>query len=216
VNNLGIVIPVYKDPKGLETAILKIRELYPNTKIIVVADDIESANVARELNVFVPYHYKRIGFSKSLCEGLCYAWYSFKCDYVIIADSDHPFEFIDDFIEMLKTHDVVVGHESGVWKKSRVWSNMLVKKLLVNDVFNPTCGFVAFRGSILSKIPWDKMKSEYDMIHPELLYYAKKNGALLGSCNFDEVQKIRYYAPERYISWLLSFIHILLIKSFGD
>jgi len=213
---IGFVIPVYKDSEILKKAIPEINRLYPNSKIIVVADDIESMNVALDLHAFVPYHAKRMGFSKSLCEGMCLAWFTFQCDIVVICDGDHPISAVSDFLESFKSCDVAVGYERGVWKQSRVWSNMLVNKLLVSGVANPTCGFVAFKSSVLSKLPWDKMGSEYDMIHPELLYYAKKNGASLGSTMFDEVQKVRYYAPQRYISWLLSFIRMILIKNFGD
>jgi hypothetical protein len=214
---IGFVIPVYKDVEVLKKTIPEINRLYPNSKIIVVADDIESMIVAKDLGAFVPYHAKRMGFSKSLCEGMCLAWFTFQCDPVIICDGDHPISAVADFLNSFSfnTCDVAVGYERGVWKKSRVWSNMLVNKLLVSGVANPTCGFVAFKSSVLSKLPWDKMGSEYDMIHPELLYYAKKNGAVLGSTMFAEVPKIRYYAPQRYISWLASFIRMVVIKNFN-
>lgn len=212
MTNVGFVIPIYKDTKSLREAVPNIQKYYPESKIIVVADDLESMNVAKELGVFVPYHSKKIGFGKSLCEGLCAAWFTFNCDSVVIADGDHPFEAVDRFLKELSNFDVVVGYEGGKWKRSRVWSNKLVSRFLFNDVSNPTCGFQVWKGSILSKIPWGRVRSDWDMVHPELLFWAKKCGGKITECSFDEVDKVRYYSPRRYVSWALSFIRLLKVR----
>jgi hypothetical protein len=115
----------------------------------------------------------------------------------------------------MNDHDVVVGFEGGTWKKSRIWSNQLTRKLIIDDVRNPTCGFVVFNQLTLRLIPWDKLVSYYDMIHPELLYYAKRSGAKITDCDFTEVPKIRFYSKQRYIYWALSFIRVILRKHLG-
>lgn len=216
MNKIGFVLPIYKDTELLMEAIPKIRAHYPGSEIIVVADDEISMNIGKELGAFVPYHSKKIGFGKSLCEGMCLAWYTFNCDSVVIADGDHPFDAIDRFLEKLKDYDVVVGHESGGWKFSRVMSNMLIRRTLFDDVTNPTCGFVVWKSDILRKIPWNKIKSNWDAVHPELLYWAKRCGGKITECMFDEVPKVRHYVSGRYFSFAWSMLNLFKEKYIGE
>jgi hypothetical protein len=208
---LGIVLPAYKNPKELEDGIFEIIKYYPEAKIIAVCDDQETMDMAKLCGVFTPYHPIKLGYAKSLCEGLCLAWYTFSCDVIVAADPDHPFSELHKFLEKLKDHDVVVGFEGGNWKMSRILSNKLVQKYLCNKVRNPTNGFVVFNKLTLSLIPWDKLVSYYDMIHPELLYYAEKSGAKITDCEFTEVPKVRFYSTQRYIYWAISFIRVVFI-----
>jgi hypothetical protein len=212
---IGFVLPIYKDTRNLE-AIRKLKGAYPDSKIIVIADDAECMNAAKSLGAFVPYHNKKIGFGKSLCEGTCLAWFTFDCDIVVQADGDHPVEAIKNFIAKLDDADVVVGKEKGTWKRSRVWSNWLIKRFILDDVSNPTCGFVVWRSSVLREIPWDRIKSNWDVIHMELLYWAKKSGARITECEFEEVPKERYYAFKRYIRWAYEFSRLLWTKTLGS
>ena len=209
---MGFVLPIYKDLYLLD-AIPNIRKLYPEAQLIIVADDDKTMFASRQLGVFTPFHAKRIGFGKSLCEGVCLAWFTFKCDVVVMADLDHPFEAVKDFLSKIdEGYDVVVGKEKGVWKKSRIWANDLVQKYILNDVTHPTCGFQAWQGSLLEKIPWQNVKSKWDMIHPELLFWAKTEGARITECEFEEVQKPRIYVFRRYISWAISFARLFRLK----
>jgi hypothetical protein len=212
---IGFVLPVYKDLKNLE-AVTKIMKIYPDSKIIVVADDAQCMNKAKELGAFVPYHSKKVGFGKSLCEGTCLAWFTFGCDMVVQADGDHPLESVDTFIKKLNDADVIVGKEvgSGAWKRSRVWSNKLIKRFILDDVTNPTCGFVVWKSDILKKIPWNKIISNWDVVHMELLFWAKKNGARITECEFEEVKKERVYRFTRYIRWAYEFSRLLWTKHF--
>jgi len=209
---LGTVLPAYKNPDELRNGIKEIQHYYPEATIIAVCDDLSTMNTANAMGIFTPYHPKKIGFAKSLCEGLCLAWYTFNCDIIVTADPDHPFSELHNFLDKLVDYDVVVGFESGKWKTSRVLSNKLVNRFIINKVRNPTCGFVVFKRSVLAIIPWDKLVSHYDMIHPELLYYADKITWKITECKFTEVQKERFYSKQRYIYWAISFIRVAFIN----
>jgi hypothetical protein len=212
---IGFVLPFYKDTKNL-VAVTKLKDTYPDSKVIVIADDAECMSVAKSLGAFVPYHSKKIGFGKSLCEGTCLAWFTFDCNIVVQADGDHPVEAIKNFIAKLNDADVVVGKEKGTWKRSRVWSNWLVRRFILDDVSNPTCGFVVWKSNILKEIPWERIKSNWDVIHTELLYWAKKGGARITECEFEEVLKERRYVLKRYIRWAYEFSRLLWTKTLGS
>jgi hypothetical protein len=215
---IGFVLPIYKEFDTVQKAQSRIdllKKAYPNAVIIVVADDKLSMINSHIAGAFVPYHAKKTGFGKSLCEGICLAWFTFDCHYVVLADWDHPLEAIENFLDKMNhngTIGVLVGKEKGEWKKSRQWSNMLVQKLLFKDVTNPTCGFQVWRNSVLQQIPWDKITSNWDAVHIELLFWAKHNGAHIQENSFEEVQKARIYIFKRYISWAATFAHLLRLK----
>ncbi|MEM2970801.1 MAG: glycosyltransferase [Candidatus Bathyarchaeia archaeon] len=213
MTKIGFVLPVYREkPQNIERAILLIKKHFEDALIIVVADDVESGETAKKLDAVVPYHPKKLGFGKSLCEGLCLAWFTYDCDVVVTVDVDHPFEAAARFIEKLDKCDVIVGRELGGWKRSRVWSNQLVRKFLFNDVSNPTCGFTAWKSSVLRRLPWGKIKSTWDAVHIELLFWAKDLGAKICEEPFEEVKKERRYVFSRYVNWLFSFLRLLRLK----
>jgi hypothetical protein len=214
MQKIAFVMPVYKEnPSALQDAFVTIRGFYPEALIIVVADDKESAVVARDDGAVVPFHSTKIGFGKSLIEGLGLAWFTYNCDLVATIDIDHPISALKDFIAKINEgYDICVGHERGAWKKSRIWSNQIVRKLLLDDVYNPTCGYTLWTKEALSKVPWENITANWDMVHPELLYWAKHSGSKLTDCEFDEVQKVRYYAKKRYFSWAGSLISLWFRK----
>jgi len=208
---IGFVIPAYKEPNIGET-VSKLYAEFPDCFVIVVADDWITAERAKRATAFVPFHTKKLGFGKSLVEGLCMAWYTFECDVVVTMDVDHPVEDAKKLIAKLKNSDVCVGYERGSWKLSRKLANGLVRFLLFKDIHHPTCGFVAWKGDILREIPWKHVKSSWDAIHPELLFWAWKRGAKLSEEQFSWVSKERKYSLKRHLSWFISFLRLLRLK----
>lgn len=212
MTRIGFVIPVYKETQHIKKTIPLIRKCFENSVIIVVPDDIESGEIAKKLGAIVPYHPKKMGFGKSLCEGMCLAWFTYDCDIVVTADGDHPIEAVARFIKKLDECDVVVGRELGEWKRSRKWSNGLVRAFLFDDVSNPTCGFSVWKSNILRMLSWEKIKSSWDVIHIELLFWAKGLGAKIMEDEFEEVNKERRYVFRRYVNWFFSFLRLLRLK----
>ncbi len=207
----GFVIPVYKEAKIGQT-VSELYRKYKDSVVIVIADDMISAENARKENAIVPLHTKKLGYGKSLIEGIHLALFTFGCDTVVTMDVDHPIKAIDDLLQELQRNDVCVGHEQGGWTFSRKFSNRLVRFFLFNDVYNPTCGFVAWKSASLKKIPWKHVKSRWDAIHIELLYWAWKRGADIGEIEFEEVKKKRSYGTSRHLSWLVSFLRLMRLK----
>lgn len=213
---LGIVIPTLNESQQIQTLIPKIGKKYKNT-IVFVIDDLsidETAQIAKELGAIVPFHKKKLGYGKSLVEGLCLAWYTFNCDYVMEMDADHPLNEVKKFLDMEKPRRfVVVGKEKDKWKLARKVANGLTRYLLgIKDVSHPTCGFVLWSKDILKHIPWKRVKSNGDAIHVELLFWAKRIGANISEVEFSGHAGERRYGLFRVLGWLRSFMRLLRLK----
>lgn len=209
--NIGFVIPVYKEPKIAKT-VSELKSRYKDSTIIVISDDQISSDKAKRAGAIVPLHVRKKGFGKSLIEGINLAWFTYDCDIVVTLDVDHSIKEIDKLLKGLRGNDVCVGYEQGGWTFSRKFSNWLVRFLLFADVYNPTCGFVAWKSSLLKEIPWKHIRSKWDAIHPELLFWAWKRGADISEAEFSEVKKKRRYGLWRHMSWFISFMRLLRLK----
>jgi len=208
---IGFVIPVYKESRIGKT-VESLQKKYKGSVVIVVADDQMSAEKARRAGAITIFHHKKQGFGRSLIEGLNLAWFTYDCDIVVTMDVDHPIEGIPKLIKNLRGKDVCVGFEQGGWIFSRKIANGLAKTFLVGDVHHPTCGFVAWKKEMLKEIPWKHVKSKWDAIHIELLFWAWKRGAKFGEAEFREVKKKRKYGLIRHLSWLVSFLRLCRLK----
>jgi glycosyltransferase involved in cell wall biosynthesis len=213
---LGVVIPTKNE-------VNRIRKVIPNLKkefkdvLIIVVDDLSkdrTAEVAKELGAFVPYHKKKFGYGRSLYEGLCLAWFTFDCDWVMEMDADHPVEEIKKFLNLKKTKRfVVVGYEKDEWKLPRTVTAFLVRKILrFQEVRHPTCGFILWSKKILKDIPWKSVKSNGDASHIELLYWASRRGAVFHEVEFSGHEGERNYGIGRIVSWWFSFLRLLGLR----
>ena len=219
---LGIVIPTWNESKGIQKLVSELKEELANLKelslFIFVIDDLskdKTGQVAKELGCIVPYHNKKLGFGKSLYEGLCLAWYTFDCDYVMEMDADHPVKEIKKFLKKKRTNlkSVVVGYEKSKWKFPRTVAVFLVRRILrFKELRHPTCGFILWSKQTLENIPWKHVKSRRDASHLELLFWAWRKSADFYEIEFSGHAGERHYGLGRIISWLISFMRLLRLR----
>lgn len=204
-----IVAPAYKE-RNIGKFLIELHSNFPNFQVICPCDDKETAEEALKFGAIVPHHVKRLGYGKSMIEGLTLAYNEFNCDAVIQIDVDHPVSEINKMLETVKKFnlDMCIGKEMGEWNKSRRLACSLVNNLVVNVVDHPTCGFTYINRSILSKIPFDKIKSDSDFIHIELLQWASKCHSFcpkIGQFEFSE-HRSGGYGLNRMVKWLKEFV----------
>lgn len=116
---ISIVIPAYNEEMGIETTVLRVREVmqkaFPNAfEIIVVNDGSTDKTKARaeSTGVTIVNHIQNIGYGRSLKDGILKAQY----DTIVITDADgtYPIERIPEFIEEYNQgYDMVVGRRRG-------------------------------------------------------------------------------------------------------
>lgn len=213
---LGVVIPTKNEARHIRRAIPNLKKEFKDALIIVV-DDLSkdrTAEVAKELGAIVPYNRKRLGYGRSLYKGLCLAWFTFDCDWVMEMDADHPVKEIKKFLNLKKTkRSVVVGYEKGEWKLPRRVTAFLVRQILkFQEVRHPTCGFILWSKKILEAIPWEHVKSKRDASHLELLYWAFRKGANFYEVEFSGHKGERRYGIRRIVSWWISFMRLLRLR----
>ena len=216
MQRLGVVIPTLNESKKIQRLIPKLQKKYKNCLIFVIDDCSKdgTAEIAKELGAIVPFHSKKKGYGKSLVEGLNLAWFTHNCDYVLEMDADHPIDQIDKFIKAKKTRRfVVVGREKD--NLARAVTRFLVRGFLrLKDVRHPTCGFVLWSKKVLENIPWKHVRSRWDAIHVELLFWAWRMGADIREVEFSGHVGERRYGFRRILSWLISYSRLLRLKYF--
>jgi hypothetical protein len=192
-----------------------INNVFPDPVIICPCDDDETSKLASNEGAIVPSRTTRIGYGKSLVEGLRLAYHTFNCDYIIEMDVDHSVHEVKNLFDYTKENDLdmCVGNEQAKWKSERRVACWLANFFLVNSIVgHPTCGLVCFRKEVLSSIPWKHIKSNRDFVHIELLYWAKQGKFKIGEYIFSGHGGERNYSIRRILDWLINFSRLLQRK----
>ena len=211
---VGVVIPAYKE-ENVVGIVNQIKKIFPNSLIICPCDDKDTSELALNAGAIVPPRKKRIGYGKSLVEGLYLAANTYNCDYIFEMDVDHPVHELKKMFNFTRQQqmDMCVGNEKAEWKQERKFACWLVNLFLVNYIVeHPTCGFICFRKKVLMSIPWNHVKSNGDFVHIELLYWAKKMKFKIGEYEFNGHGGERRYSVKRMIDWLMNFSRLIRVK----
>lgn len=188
LTSLSIFFPCYNEAENvgpmMEQAV-KVGEGYGIDYEVIVVDDgssDRSAEIVRNWTAKNPRvrlvrHEKNLGYGAALRTGLKAA----TKDLVLLTDGDNQFHLSD--IEKLFTKidscDVVVGHRQDRRDKSYrrlngfLWTQMsrMLFGLQVRDI---DCAFKLFRRKCLENL---ELRSDYLLIHAEILARLKKKGA---------------------------------------
>lgn len=192
---LSIIIPSYNEelrlPATLEKIARYIRDVRPNTEVLVVDDGSQdrTAAVAESFkgtiaNLRVLSNGVNRGKGFSVRHGSLEA----RGELALFTDADlsAPIEEADKLIAALKHHDVAIGsravdrnlievHESAFREFAGIVFNKLVRIILRLPFVDTQCGFKAFRREHCHII-FEQQTIERFGFDPELLYLARHHG----------------------------------------
>lgn len=213
----SIVIPTLNEAENVQrnvdifTAIRSYR-LY-NAKIIVV-DDTKDDSVERACKeskwADYTHNQKHLGYGKSLKVGFNRAIKD-NADIIIMMDADHSIDYLGYILNYLESYDMVIGAEKAT-NKERGITRWLCKNFLGLDFRHPTCGYIGFKTHILEKINTDRIMSNWDMFHVELLKMCNDSGFSIGEFEFEAHHGERNYSLKRYVRWLWDFLKCYLFS----
>jgi dolichol-phosphate mannosyltransferase len=189
-----IIIPTYNERENIEIIIREIKKTVPQTDILVVDDSSPDGTAicvneiaAKISGIYLLSRSKKEGLGKAYISGFKWALER-KYQYIFEMDADfsHDPRYLPDFLEMIKTNDLVIGSRyiSGVnvvnWPMSRLllsyFANQLTRFLIGIPLRDITAGFKCFRREVLESIDFEKVSSSGYSFQVELNYFVWKKG----------------------------------------
>ncbi|MCU0608947.1 MAG: polyprenol monophosphomannose synthase [Chitinispirillaceae bacterium] len=189
-SDILIIIPTYNEIENIGLLIPEIRKMVPDAHVLVVDDGSPdgTSRFVKDLaleNVFVLDRSKKEGLGKAYVAGFKWALerqyqYVFEMD----ADFSHDPKYLPDFLEAIKTNDLVIGsrYKSGVnvvnWPMKRLllsyFANMYARIVTGIPVYDCTGGFKCFRRKVLESLVLDSIASSGYSFQIEVNYSAWK------------------------------------------
>ena len=217
--SLGVVIPTFNEAERIRGLLPELHERFKDDYDlrVVVVDDLSpdgTGEIAKQHGAIVPPLSERLRYGRSLCLGLCLAWYTLKCDLVAQMDADHPVDSLESLMKKMENEgcDLVVGREKGRWKMERKVTRWLCEHILrLKGVSHPTCGLRVWRGEVLERLPWRHVKAKDFSIQVELLFWAERNKFKICEAEF-EGHKSGKHKIRTLLDWLITFARLLRIK----
>ncbi|MCA9424052.1 MAG: glycosyltransferase family 2 protein, partial [Candidatus Omnitrophica bacterium] len=125
--DISIVLPALNEEEGLERLLPRLKELYPDSEILVVDDGStdRTVEVAERLGARAVSHPYRKGNGSAVRTGIRMA----KRKYLVLMDADgqHRPEEIDSLVQPLTRYDLVVG--ARIEDKTSPWHRKLANSL---------------------------------------------------------------------------------------
>jgi hypothetical protein len=223
MDRISIVIPVYKDHEAVKKLIYNINNnfsVYMRNIIFNIVDDTPD-NSIKNMIAGIPqifYHRGNGNYGDSLITGIMRGGFNDHYNRLIIMDIDHPFNKIFEMIDMLHTHDMVIGNDLNENRERKV-TKYILNKLFGINVLHPTCGFMGFTSEVLGyntmsnkTIHFWYPRSKKDIVHVELLYMCIKKKLNIGMLEFDTINSdVKHnYSIKRNLIWLKDVINMFL------
>jgi len=187
-----IVIPTYNERKNIAALIPEIRKFLPQAHILVVDDNSpdKTANTVKT----IMHHDKRValisrsaklGLGTAYVEGFKYAL-AHKYDYIFEMDADfsHDPKYLPEFMQEIKTHDLVIGsrYVNGIsvvnWPMRRLmlskFATFYVRLITGLPLTDCTSGFKCYRSKVLKAIDLNEIHSDGYAFQVEMHYKAWK------------------------------------------
>ncbi|MHB1416003.1 MAG: polyprenol monophosphomannose synthase [Chloroflexota bacterium] len=192
-----VVLPTYNEAGNLQRMVETLFGLGVEGLSIIVVDDNSPDGTGRIADELAAKHDGRIsvihragklglgsayvaGFTKALAVG---------AEAVVEMDADfsHPPETIHKFLELIKTHDVVVGSRYArggkvddrwsAWRHFLSWGgNVYARAITGLRVKDTTAGFKCFRASALTGIDLTRVRSDGYAFQVEMAYACQRRG----------------------------------------
>ena len=190
-----VIVPTYNERENVAHIIPAILAQDSSLEVLVVDDGspdgtgaVVDGMVAADARIHVIHRAGKLGLGTAYIAGFKWA---LARDYVLIfemdADFSHPPERLPDFLEAIKTADLVLGSrylngEVNVvnWPMSRLFlsygANIYARTITGLPVFDATGGFKCFRREVLEAIDLDDVRSNGYAFQIEMSFRAWKKG----------------------------------------
>ena len=188
-----IIIPTYNEINNLQKLLPYILNTYPELHVLIVDDNSPDGTAkfvedlgSSDQRVRILKRERKMGLGTAYVAGFKYML-SNGYDAVIQMDADYSHDPIEikNFLEKIKTHDLVIGSRyiNGVrvinWPMGRLllsyFANLYTGVVTGMPVKDATGGFKCFKREVLESINLDKIKSNGYSFQIEMNYKAWKN-----------------------------------------
>ncbi len=173
-----IIIPTYNELENIQLLIPELMALDPAIRVLVVDDNSPDGtgklvdNMASENDrISVLHRPAKLGLGSAYVAGFKYAvQQDVDCVFEMDADFSHDPAMIPEFIEQIKSCDVVIGSRyiSGInvvnWPMSRLllsyFANIYTRLVTGMTIRDATSGYKCFRREVLENIELDDVRSD--------------------------------------------------------
>lgn len=202
MKKLAIAIPTYNEKENIEKLVDSIREVLLNisidTTIIVIDDNSPDGTgkiVDKLTNKFSKTPFKVTVIHRPGKQGLATAYIQAfkkaveeKFDFILTMDADfsHQPKYISQFLEEIKSYDLVIGSRNIKGGKVENWSilrkfiskggSLYSRIILGINVKDFTGGYNMYRRKVLEKTSLDQIRSKGYSFAIEMKYRIVKNG----------------------------------------
>ncbi len=193
-----VVIPTYNESKNLPPLAAELFSLEVDGLEILVVDDASpdgTGQVAEALaqqypgRFHVMHRQGKLGLGTAYLQGFAWAM-AHGADYAIQMDADfsHSPRYLPQFLELIKTYDVVVGSRYisggktderwgwGRWFLSWWANSVWVRLILGTQTSDATAGFKCWRSDALEHIDLARIRSSGYVFQVEMCYVSEKMG----------------------------------------
>ncbi len=172
-----IIFPTYNEKENIETIVTAVLGKDEIIEVLVVDDNspdgtgaVVDGMAAGNPRIHVMHRERKSGLGTAYIAGFKWA-IEHRYDYVFEMDADfsHSPDYLPDFLETIRDHDLVLGSRyiSGVnvinWPMSRLllsyYANVYTRLVTGLPVRDATGGFKCFRREVLEAIDLDQVKS---------------------------------------------------------
>lgn len=190
-----VIIPTYNERENIAHIIPAILAQDPSFEVLVVDDGspdgtgaVVDGMVSADTRIHVIHRAGKLGLGTAYLAGFKWALArDYKLIFEMDADFSHPVERLPDFLEAIKTADMVLGSrylngEVNVvnWPMSRLFmsygANIYARKVTGLPLFDSTGGFKCFRREVLEAIDLDGVRSNGYAFQIEMSFRAWKKG----------------------------------------
>jgi len=221
---LIVIIPAYNEARTLKDVVSGIREILPNTQIIVVNDGStdETGKIAKSCVTEVIEHPKNLGKGTALANGFKVAlekgaqWIA-----TIDGDGQHEPSYLLDLLKPVISGqvDVVVGSRMGNLNKMpaiRVLSNKITSMFVSwraggKRIEDSQCGFRVFKSHVLRNI---KTSSSGFQTESEILIRAGMQGYKIVSVPIPTIYNFSNSSSIKHFSDTIKFVFLIIRSLF--
>ena len=173
-----VIIPTYNEVENIQRLIPELMALDPAIRVLVVDDNSPDGtgklvdDMARENDrISVLHRPAKLGLGSAYVAGFKYAVkQDVDCVFEMDADFSHDPAMVPEFIEQIKSCDVVIGSRyiSGInvvnWPMSRLllsyFANLYTRLVTGMTIRDATSGYKCFRREVLESINLDDVRSD--------------------------------------------------------